>query len=317
VKILLHLGAHRTGTTALQRHLAGNGATLGAAGLAYWGPRRLRGGLFRGLYAPPEQRAAGRAARRASGRIAMRLCAEAEAGTGAVIVSEENMLGTLRDCLAQGVLYPGAGARVARFAAPFRGREVRLVLTVRDPAAWWASALAFQLSRGGPLPTPALCARLAAGARGWRDVVSDIADAVPWARLTVLRYDGTTSPATWSAAVWTQLTGVAPMLAGTPGRHNAAAGPACLRALAAEAGADPAVIRVAAGRFRPFDPDQRRRLAARYAADLSWLQAGADGLVCYIDAQGATDAPATGRKRGRTHEGLEPDDGHRRVARAG
>ena len=48
--ILLHVGAHRTGTTSFQRYLADHADPIAAQGTCVWGPRQTRGGLFAGLF---------------------------------------------------------------------------------------------------------------------------------------------------------------------------------------------------------------------------------------------------------------------------
>lgn len=306
--ILLHTGAHRTATTSLQRMLGQSGGALGRSGVAYWGPRRCRGGLFDGLYGagpalPP--RRAGRPAL----RIALQVEMEAARGAGLLFVSEENMLGSMRRNLQGCALYPDAGARVAGFAAGFAGHRVTIGLSIRCPDAYWASVLGWRMMRGGPLPRPALCDRLVTQPRRWRHVIAELAAAVPGARVTVWTHE---AMAGRPDALVARLTGRDIALTGARELHNATPPLAVLRGYLADIGADPTLLRGAGGRFMPFDADQRRALRGQYAEDLAWLAAGAGGLAEYLDEAGARTLRPTGQGRGRSDDG---EDG--RMAQSG
>ena len=49
MEIVFHLGAHRTGSTTFQSYMYDNIRVLEDGGIAYWGPKTTRKGLFRGL----------------------------------------------------------------------------------------------------------------------------------------------------------------------------------------------------------------------------------------------------------------------------
>lgn len=298
MQIVLHLGAHRTATTSLQRMLGQSHVGLQDAGLAYWGPKRLRAGLFDGLYgagpALPPRRTG-----RAAGRIALQLDMAAQAGVRVLVVSEENMLGTMRDIAQTQRLYPDAGARVARFAAGFAGQEVTLGLSIRCYDAFWASVLGWRLRRGGPLPLPGLCDRLVTQPRRWRHVIADLAQAVPEAKIAVWTHE---AMAGMPADLLARLTGCAVALRGADHWCNRGASLTDLRAYLDDIGADPALARGGAGRFMPFDPHQRAAMRAQYAEDLAWLATGAGGLATHIDEAGARTLRPTGLGRGPTDD---------------
>ncbi len=294
MQIVLHLGAHRTATTSLQGMLGDSHVALQEVGLAYWGPKRLRAGLFDGLYGggptlPPRQH--GRAAR----RVALQLEAAAQFGAAFVFVSEENMLGTMRLITRAQRLYPDAGARVARFAEGFGGHELTLGLSIRCYDAFWASVLGWRMRRGGPLPLPALCDRLVTQPRRWRHVIADLAQTLPEARVTVWTHE---AMAGLPAELIARLTGCRLTLRGADRWCNPAAPLAEFRAYLDDIGADPALARGAGGRFMPFDPHQRAAMRAQYAQDLAWLAEGAGGLADYIDAAGAHPLRPKGQGRG-------------------
>lgn len=298
MQIVLHLGAHRTATTTLQRRLGDAHVALHGAGLAYWGPKRLRAGLFDGLYegtpALPPRRPG-----RALGRIALNLAEAQGAGATTLLVSEENMLGTMRLITQAGRLYPGAGERVARFAAGFDGHDLTLGLSIRCYDAFWASVLGWRMRRGGPLPLPSLCDRLVTQPRRWRHVIADLAHAVPQARIAVWTHE---AMAGQPDAVVARLIDRPFALRPPCGWANPGAPLAELRTYLDDIGADPALARGAAGRFMPFDIYQRAAMRAQYAEDLAWLAQGAGGMATQIDEAGASIPGPTGQGRG------SPDD---------
>lgn len=301
MRIVLHLGAHRTATTSLQRKLGDNADALQRAGIAYWGPRRLRAGLFDGLYGTPCSKAPTlppRRAGRAAGRVALQVEMAAQAGATTLIVSEENMAGTMRLITQTQRLYPDAGARVARFAEAFAGHELSLGLSIRCHDAFWASVLGWRLMRGGPLPLPSLCDRLVTQPRRWRHVIADLAQAVPQARIVVWTHE---AMAGRPGDLLAQLTGKPVPLKGADRWCNPGVRLTDLHAYLADIGADPGLARGSAGRFMPFDLHQRAAMRAQYAEDITWLASGAGGLAEYIDEAGARTPGPTGQGRG-------PDD---------
>ena len=297
--VILHLGAHRTATTTLQRMLGQSHVALQDAGVAYWGPKRLRAGLFHGLYGSGPDLPTARAGRPAR-RIGLQLTMAEDAGAQTLFVSEENMLGSMRAITEAQRLYPAAGARVAGFAAPFSGHRLMLGLSIRCYDGFWSSVLGWRLQRGGPLPRQALCDRLVTQPRRWRHVIADLAQAVPEARLKVWTHE---AMAGRPGDVVSALTGVDLSLRGGDAWRNPTPNVSELRSYLEEIGADPSFARPSAGRFMPFDADQRAALRAQYAEDLAWLAAGAGGLADYLDEAGARTLRPTGQGRGR------PDDG--------
>lgn len=298
MEILLHVGAHRCASTTFQRTLGANREPLQSAGLRYWGPKMLRAGLFRGLYGDddlilPWQRG------RAEGRVALRLHDAERAGAAALIISEENMLGTMRANLDTLRLYPDAGERVARFARAFSGHPLSIGLSIRSYDAWWRSVLAFRLIRGGPVPTRALCDKLVTQPRRWRHVVSEIAEAVPAAHLKVWTHECLADRPGDALAI---LLGQRVGLRGGVERHNASPSIGQIRAYISSCGQEASSAGRSTRRFEPFCEAQRAAMREQYADDVAWLTMGAGGLAQYIDDAGAQIPDCTGHTRGR------PDD---------
>ncbi len=53
MRLILHIGAHRTGTTSFQSYMRRHSAELSDAGIGFWGPVRTRKGLFSGIQPTP------------------------------------------------------------------------------------------------------------------------------------------------------------------------------------------------------------------------------------------------------------------------
>lgn len=300
--VVLHIGVHRTGTTTVQRVMGASRETLVAGRIAYWGPKRLRGGLFQGLSDDPSQMLPWQARRRKrmAGRIKLAMETHRQEGMRTLLVSEENIAGMLRPNLTRQSLYPDADTRLARLAEAFGKRCIRVAIGIRCYDRYWSSALAFALARGGPPPTSQMCSALVAQPRRWRDLVHAAAQAFPQAEIVVWTHEALAArPEQQVAAL---LGGPAPRLKAIRDWHNASPTPAALREVMMDRGEDPGVISEMSGKFMPFTALQRSALRAHYAEDLGWLRGGADGLARYIDDP-ATDWGATGQGRGHLNDG--------------
>lgn len=310
MKLILHTGAHRCATTSFQEYLRQNAPALAPQGIAIWGPQRTRGGLFHGIQPVPAAATGRDRVQRAGGRLKLHLQACRGEGVEQLLISDENMLGTLRENLRVGTLYGGAGERMARFAEAFGGAVTDLALNIRSQESYWTSVLTYAVARGHPVPTAAQLARLAAARRSWRDVITDIACAMPGVRLQVLPFEGFGSrPEAQLAA----LTGVAAPRTHARVRLSTSL---CLQDLRASLpAAAAACLPEGSGRWRPFSEVQAAALREAYADDILWLAGGADGTATLVqdpDKQAAgMNPPRTDLTRGR------PDDEERRMAGSG
>ncbi len=301
--VFLHVGAHRTATTSFQRMMGASRDALLGEGIAYWGPKRTRGGLFNGFGDEPLAELLPWQARRLKrrvGRVKLAIAVLADDGCDRLVVSEENMLGTLRPCLAQAALYAHARPRLQQFSEAFGSRCRRVAIGIRCYDRFWASALGFSLGRGGPAPTKSVIGKIMAQPRRWRDVIQDVSRAFPEAEIVVWTHE----------ALSNRPDAQAEALLGTPPPplkhaydwHNTIPSPAHLRELLMDRDEDPGLIKETGGRFMPFAALERATLRAQYAEDLAWLRSGADGLARYIDDP-ATDWGARGQGRGRSYDG--------------
>lgn len=287
-----------------------NSQPLAASGIGFWGPFRTRNGLFHGIQPGPARITGRNLARRARGRLQIQLDNCRGKGVHQLLISDENMLGSTRENLRLGDLYNGVGERMARFAQAFDGTACDVALSIRSLDGYWASALAYAVARGHPVPSAAQLHRLVQAPRSWRDVITDIACAMPDARLHVLPFEtfGTRPEAALAA-----LTGAEAPRTHARVRLNASL---CLQDLRASVpGAVAAALPQGSGRWRPFDDTQAAILRERYADDMMWLAAGADGIASLVQdpdkLAAGLNPPRIDLTRGR------PDDKQRRMAGSG
>ncbi|MEX0312355.1 MAG: hypothetical protein AB3N17_19155 [Tateyamaria sp.] len=301
MKVVLHIGAHRTGTTSFQAYLRQNSPYLETERVGFWGPMRTRKGLFAGIQPVP---GLGRhAAKRARGRIALQLDRAQTRGINTLIVSDENMLGTMRRNTRSHSLYQDVGERMARFAAAFDGRIDTVLLTVRALDHYWSSLCAYSVARGYAVPNCEKLSRIATSWRSWRDVVADLACAVPEARVLVVPFERTAGR---PDVLFEQATGLDAPETASETWLNRSPSARALRNLLAERGEDPTLLPDHDGRWTPFDTKQRAALRETYLDDIHWLTAGADGLATLIEdtdhARAGQTLPRGSRTRGQAHD---------------
>ena len=303
--VILHIGAHRTATTTFQHYMRGQSSELARAGIGFWGPARTRGGLFHGLFA--KDGVSEQEHRRVAGRIALNLAKSRDKGRRALIISEENLSGSVRDNLRRNALYPGIGPRLARVHDAFGGQVTQVVLTIRSLDLYWASALGFGLTRGRSVPDVNTLDRLVTAPRSWRDVITDVACAMPDARVRVLPFETLGGR---PDAVLSEITGQPAAVDPEDRWLNATPRLAALRDVAGGEG-----LPEGEGRWQPFDVAQASALREVYQDDLFWLAAGADGLA---EPMAYAPKPKAGPTPPQTNmtRGSSDDSQQRRMAQA-
>ena len=289
--VILHIGAHRTATTCFQNYMRENSESLLARGIGFWGPRRTRNGLFRGVIPLAGAGQAQAQLDRARGRVSIQLDKAAAQGLRYLVVSDENMLGAPRRNLRDLRLYADAGQRMARFAHVFSDAKTQVVLSVRQYDMLWSSLLAFGVARGHRLPRLRDLKGIVDEPRHWREVIEDVACAVPGAALTVMPYEVFGGRSDDRLAQMTGLTGL-------PKKNarewmNQSPRLAQLRQILRDRGLDPDRLPKGDGRWMPFTKDQNAALQDAYHDDLYWLCNGADGLATMVDETGLVIAGQT------------------------
>jgi hypothetical protein len=295
--IILHLGAHRTATTTFQRYLMHNAHDLRALGVTCWTPPLTRGERFAGLIENPSKVTPriDAIAERSACRIRRDLEMLNRGATRQVLISEENLIGTIRGNLREGQLYPDLTERLSRFLCALGGSVARLGIGLRSYDSYWASALAFAIGRGFAGPDGALPGVLADHPRGWRAILTEIAALCPDAEIIVWPFEALASDPDGQLGLLTGGLRLAPGAAGDAGHHNVSPDAATLDAiLSGHLGASDAPRQSREGqRWMPFDPAQRATMRGRYLDDLDWLAAGAGHEIRFF----GTEQDTVGQRR--------------------
>ncbi|MFY9211507.1 MAG: hypothetical protein WAO69_10300 [Aestuariivita sp.] len=308
--VILHIGAHRCASTSFQHYMRANSGLLQQGGIGFWGPLRTRSGLFRGIQPGPEIRLNRNLTGRAIGRVQLRCAQSANSGTRTLVVSDENMMGSMRANLRLAELYSGAGERMSRFGEAFNGYVTDVVLNIRSLETYWSSTLGYNASKGRGLPRAGLLTRLVNAPRSWRDVVTDIARAIPHARVRVLPFES------FAGAPDAQL---ACLVQGPVPRNGALVhinpSPTLpeLRAICDRADSN---LPTVDGAWMPFCEADRAILRETYADDLFWLAGGADGLAELVEFPALYKTGEHLSQPDMTR-GRHDDKRHRTVARSG
>ena len=185
-KVIVHLGAHRTATTLLQQTLAEHAEQLLSDGLDLLVPPKTRRQVFDGLIKRPSTRStedeetAAHSARKLRNRF-RKFQQDKELS---LFVSEENILGTMRECRDSCTKYPELRERLSPYAEAFSHVD-ELILGIRNSHHWWCSVLAYTVGEYASLPTQPEIDQIVASKRTWSDVISDIQSCFPDTKLTV------------------------------------------------------------------------------------------------------------------------------------
>ncbi len=310
MKVFLHIGAHRCATTTFQEYMRQNVGLTAVKGVGYWGPQVTRSGVFQGVLPGPQPLPKGDAAKRARGRLKMKLAAARASGFDQLVISDENILGSLPQNLHLGELYSDAAERLSRFGGAFDGELTDIVINIRALDHYWASALTYGVARGFAFPSTNTLDRFARSDRSWRDVITDVATALPDVNVWVQPFD------TFGGRPNAQLasmTGIQAPRDHARIRLNRSPRVEELSAYLLEE--DAAKLSDQFGVWRPFDTEQTALMREAYADDIMWLVGGADGLAKISeDNQYQAEEAKTFRRtltRGR------PNDQNRRLAGSG
>lgn len=287
MEIFLHLGAHRCANQTFHSLLNTNAAVLDQHGIAVWAPSRTRNGMMRGLTRAPQKITIEdeRQAVRSIGRMRVELARLQRDGYRAVLISDADLLGGLVENLDQATLYPLLNERLMRLLPIFEDRQLRVGLTMRSYADYWTSGLARGVAQGRAAPTSDCLDFLTTQPRRWRHVISDIAAAFPHAQLLVWPFERLASR---PQDMLQSLCGMALPDLNVPVERFGRSGDLRQLNAALEICGEPPLVSgpVEKGaRWMPFDADHQRVLRAEYRHDLSWLQAGAQGLARYSDGR--------------------------------
>lgn len=179
-KIILHLGAHRTASTHVQGVLAKNQALLAAAGIGAPCQEDIKTALTKPINVFPAPAQAG---------YALLLKRSGCEGRKTVVISDENLLGFLNNIFSHGEFYPDTAHNMAELKAFLPVSPAKIVIAIRPYASFFASAYGRWLAPKRMVLPRAVLSELVLGvARGWPDVLVEVAAAFPESELRISEY---------------------------------------------------------------------------------------------------------------------------------
>ncbi len=263
-----------------------------------WTPAVTREAMFDRLVRPPGQQddAFDTTAAR---RIANRRGSMERRGLLQLLVSEENMIGTPRDNVARGAIYPGLVSRLTRFRDAFGGRVDRIGFVIRTYEAFLASSIAFAVTAGHLVPAKEHRAQIANQPRCWADLVCELRGLFPITPLHVWTFEAFADRPRRQLTMLSRDATVAHLLDQTPVWANRSRDTETLRDVLALKGrqAEVDLIPAQPGPWMPFDAGQRAALASLYADDLTFLRRLNDPLLTFTE-QAAIKVPSARRCAG-------------------
>ena len=191
-KIVLHLGAHRTGTSSFQNYLHLNRDVLARKGCDVYVPNRDGITNARLNVSLPEPRHVAANAdmkvfvRR--NRRNLRAMGWDAASTRTTLLSEENLPGRMIHFW-KGHFYPQAGIRCRVLAKALRRRIDHAVLVVRDYGDLYTSAHAMFAQRKCVADFRTRLPALMSVRDGWSTLIAEVLKGLDPARLTIVPYD--------------------------------------------------------------------------------------------------------------------------------
>lgn len=176
-KIILHLGAHRTASTHVQGVLGKNVALLAKERIVAPCQDDVKSALTKPL-----------GARMPSAHVGFAALLKG-AAPETVVISDENLLGFLNSIFSHGKFYPDTASRLAGLRQMLPIDPAKIVVAIRPYDGFFASAYGRWLAPGRMvLPREAVAEIALNCARGWRDVLEDIAAAFPLSKLVISEY---------------------------------------------------------------------------------------------------------------------------------
>lgn len=278
IELVVHLGAARTGTSALQAALRSDDAKLRAGGTICLTPegfgyrhRDTLRSFTRTVVAV--SRKTGPSRLRATFKARREL--KALIGLGSferLILSDENLLGPVFGTSDDEAIYPNANEVLQALSRILKRTPDRIVLVIRPYDEFIASAFAMSAAYAHSRffydrPPP----NIAAPVRGWPELIKIIATTYPAAKLEVFRTDtSTTDDVRLSLLAETDTSHLSPIE-----RINAAPSVDALKMIASskprsKVEIDEIIARHHAGSaLHLFSDSQAARLRARYYADIN------------------------------------------------
>lgn len=185
---VLHIGAHKTATTHLQRSLLSQQQALIDAGIRYYGPANLRrtgkglGDIFGlNVYTKPPEPTRNRADQ-----------ADFMFKDGhRLILSDENFIGALHDKQGNIIapLYPNTAERIAALASAVGAGPMDVCIGLRNPASFLKSAYSQALMGGLPITFSDYLSKNPLDQIYWPGLVARVRSAAGVGRVTVWAFE--------------------------------------------------------------------------------------------------------------------------------
>jgi hypothetical protein len=276
--VILHCGAHRTGAAGVEEYLRRHTRVLRASGIELCASREVHRALGPISVVRPCATALemGVSTERAESRVALWRQRAQSRGAGALFLCAPSLLGGLQGVIEGGTLYPHAARNVAAATALLQPSRITLLVTVRSLERFWISALAQGVAAGAPVPDRTTLRAIARSKRSWRDVLAEVAEAVPAASIKVLPFETFRGrPEQFASAAL----GADFPLDTARTRLNRAPTLPQLRRLLADRGGAPSALPFGMGPWNPFCAEELALMREAYADDMMWLAAGGGGMA--------------------------------------
>jgi hypothetical protein len=178
-RLILHLGAHKTATTYLQSILAANRLKLSQAGVGFLPLDQVRhevtGQLAHGKISAPS--------------LVERFSSPDHPLPSVICYSDENLLGTCPQMVAQQRIYPTAG-RLPRAIAKHIGEvDTTVCLCIRSHSTFLVSVWAEALRAGLFVPFPQYIEKAINNEPSWLPIIDAVQEALPWSRVVVWQFE--------------------------------------------------------------------------------------------------------------------------------
>lgn len=170
-RTILHIGAHKTATTYMQKKLAINREELAARGIHYDPLEVLRKNFTNSLQDPPK------------GNPEFVAGLKEKIRTQDVIVSEENMPGVPGDLVRDGVYYAHAKERLALIGRILDVKAPEIFMAIREYSSFLVSMYCEYIRHREFIRFADYFERYQKSGFSWIKVVTDISEALPDARL--------------------------------------------------------------------------------------------------------------------------------------
>lgn len=180
---VLHIGMHRTGTTLFQEFMYVRRAAAAKQKIKFIEIDECRSqGFLAGITYSENVAAA------VTQRPDLRVKAELENYTSngwRVVVSDENISGSMEDCVLNRKLYPNFSTKICRLGPSVDFFDT-VYISIRPEDEWWLSCLAFLRQRGFNVPNfEKLAASVVSSKRTWVNLVDEIIKIFPNAKIVV------------------------------------------------------------------------------------------------------------------------------------